>query len=88
MRELCEYRGVSLAVRMRPAQNGERSTGIEAQLHAFVEDAAELDVVAHCVAAQLSGVLRGFLARRIAVPVAELDAFVHEPLELAAVVIP
>ena len=32
--------------------------------------------------------MRGFLSRRKAFPVAELDALVHEPLELAAVVIP
>src|SRR5262249_60854477 len=31
---------------------------------------------------------RGFLSRRKALPVAELDALVHEALELAAVVIP
>src|SRR5258708_27231584 len=73
---------------MRSAQDRERSAGIEAQIHAVVEDAAELDVVAHRAAAQLAVLLRGFLSRRKALPVAELDALVHEALELAAVVVP
>src|SRR5919201_1090211 len=77
-----------LAVRMGPAKNGERCIGIEAQVHAIVEDAAELDVVAHGAAAQLAVLLRSLLARRKTLPVAELDALVHEPLEFAAVVIP
>src|SRR5499427_2429827 len=75
-------------MRMRPAQDSERSAGIEAQIHAVVEDAAELDVVAHRAAAQLAVLLRGFLSCRKALPVAELDALVHEPLELSAVVVP
>src|SRR5262249_59134947 len=73
---------------MRSAQHGERSAGIEAEIHAVVEDAAELDVVAHRVAAELAVLLRSFLSRREALPVAELDALVHEALELAAVVVP
>src|SRR5262249_40632682 len=86
--ELREHGGVPLAVRMRPAQDGERSAGIEAQIHAVVEDAAELDVVAHRAAAQLAVLLRSFFPRRKALPVAEFDALIHEALELAAVVIP
>src|SRR5205814_649721 len=86
--ELGEHGGVSLAVGMRPAEDGERPAGIEAQLHALVEDAAELDVVAHRAAAQLAVLLRGLLSRRKAVPITELDALVHLPLEFAAVVIP
>src|SRR5262249_61926541 len=69
MHELGEHGGVSLAVRMRSAEDGQRSAGIEAQLHAFVEDAAELDVVAHRAAAQLAVLLRSLLAPRIALPV-------------------
>src|SRR5262249_59886283 len=54
----------------------------------LVEDAAELDVVAHRAAAQPAVLLRGLLARGKALPVAALDALVHQPLELAAVVVP
>src|SRR5262249_1669514 len=86
--QLREHRRVPLAVRMRSGQHGERSAGIEAQIHAVVEDAAELDVVAHRPAAQLAVLLRGFLSRHKTLPVAELDALVHEALELSAVVVP
>ena len=63
-------------------------SGVEAQIDAFVEDAAELDVVAHGAAAQLAVLLGGFLARRIALPVACLDALVEQTHEFAAVVGP
>ena len=69
VRELREHGGVPLAVRMGAAVDGERAGGIEAQVHAVVEDAAELDVVAHRAAAQLAVLLRLALARGVALPV-------------------
>ena len=88
MHELGEHGGMALAVRMRAGHDGERSVRIEAQVHALVENAAELDVVAHRAAAQLAVVLGRLLACRVALPVAGLDALVEEAHEFAAVVGP
>src|SRR4029453_13293435 len=74
MRELREHSRVALAVGMRPAKDGERCVGVEAQFHAIIKDAAELDVVAHGAAPQLAVLLRGFLSGGKSLPVAELDA--------------
>ena len=62
--ELGEHRGVALAVRMGAGEDRERAARIEAQVHALVEDAAELDVEAHRAAAQLAALFRCLLARR------------------------
>src|SRR3977135_1493470 len=86
--ELREHGGVALAVRMRAAKHVESSVGVETQVHALVEDAAELDVVAHRAAAQLAALLRGLLACGKALQIAELDALVQQAYELAAVVVP
>ena len=71
-------RRVSLAVRMRAGDDGDRAARIEAQIHALVEDAALLDVVGHGAAAQLAAPSRDFvLARLEALPVADLEALVR-----------
>ena len=62
MHELREHGRVALAVRMGAAEDRERAARIEAHIHAVVEDAAELDVVADCAAAQLASLL-DFLRR-------------------------
>jgi hypothetical protein len=73
---------------MGAAEHVERAVGIELQIHALVEDAAELDVVADGAAAQPAVLFRRLLARRKALRVAERDTLVHQAGELAAVVIP
>ena len=59
---------------------------IEPYLHAFVEYPAELDVGRDGAAAQLAPPLALFAPRGKAVPVGEPEAYIHQLLELAAVV--
>ena len=84
MHQLREHRRVPLPVRMRAAEHRDGAARIEADVHAVVEDAAELDVVADRAAAQLAGLLRRLAPLLVALPVGKLDALVHHALELAA----
>ena len=59
---------------------------IEPYLHAFVEYTAELDVRRDGAAAQLAPPLALLAPRGKAIPVGELKAYIHQLLELAAVV--
>src|SRR5262249_38689058 len=77
---------VPLPVRVRAAEDGDGSARIEADVHAIIEDAAELYVVADRAAAQLAVLLRLLLALRVTLPVRHLDALVEQPRELTRVI--
>jgi hypothetical protein len=73
-------------VRVRAAEHRDGATRIEADIHAVVEDAAKLDVIADRAAAQLAGLFRGRLALRVTLPVRHIDALVEQANELAGIV--
>ena len=79
---------MTLSVRMGAGEDGERAARVEAEIHAVVEDAALLDVVGDRAAAQPAVLLGRGAPRRVALPVAEVEALVQDARELAAVVVP
>src|SRR6185437_16407577 len=58
----------------------------EADIHAVVEDAAKLDVIADRSTAQLAGLFRSLLAFLVALPVHHVDALVEQANKLAGIV--
>src|SRR4051794_25721037 len=86
MHALRKYGRVPLPVRMRAAEDRDGAARIEADVHAIIEDAAELDVVADRAAAQLAALLRLALALAVTFPVRHLDTLVEQARELARVV--
>ena len=78
--------GMALAVRMGAGEDREHAARIEAQHHAVVEHRGLLEEVADAAAAQLAVLFRFGGALLEAVPVGELQAFVHDVDEVAAVV--
>src|SRR5205085_10540584 len=81
-----EHGRVPLPMRMRAAEYRDGAIRIEANVHAIVEDAAELDVVADRTATQFAGLFRGRLALLVTLPVRHIEALVEQADELAGIV--
>ena len=85
--ELRERGLVTLSVRMRAGDDRDHAARIEAQLHALVEHAAELDIGRDRASAQLAvPPARGAPGLELR-PLGNVEALVHHSLEFAAVVI-
>ena len=77
---------VTLAMRVRAGDDGQRAAWVEAQHHALVEHRRLFEEIADAAATQLAVLLRLRRATGKAVPVGKLQAFVHHMGEIAAVV--